>query len=75
MDNNMAVYVAGLKKQGITVSEIINKSGIGSTSFYDIMNNKQIPKLNTAYKIVNALGTTIYEVFPDSEVIGVDKNE
>lgn len=73
MKNNICQYFNRFKKQGRSISEIINKSGVSRTAFYDIMNGKQIPKLDTANKIATVLGVTIYDIFPDLK--GDDRNE
>lgn len=65
MNNKISYYVERLIGKGVTVTEIINLCGIGRTSFYDIMNGKQVPKLNTAYKISDALKVDVKELFPD----------
>ncbi len=64
MKNNMAKYVETLKQRGVTVTEIIEKSGIGRTSFYEIMRGKQIPKIDTAIQIAVALEADVKDVFP-----------
>ena len=64
MENNIAKYVEILKEKGVTVTEIIKKSGIGRTSFYDIMKGKQIPKIDTAIAICQALEADVKDVFP-----------
>ncbi|HQA59200.1 MAG TPA: helix-turn-helix transcriptional regulator [Acetivibrio sp.] len=64
MKNNMAKYVETLKQRGVTVTEIIEKSGIGRTSFYEIMRGKQIPKIDTAMQIAVALEADVKDVFP-----------
>lgn len=65
MKNNMVKYVQALKDKGTTVTEIIEKSRIGRTSFYDIMKGKQIPKIDTAISISKALNADIKDVFPE----------
>ncbi len=60
----MAKYVETLKQRGVTVTEIIEKSGIGRTSFYEIMRGKQIPKIDTAMQIAVALEADVKDVFP-----------
>ncbi len=57
-------YVKAAKAKGVTVTEIIEKSGIGRTSFYDIMRNKQIPRIDTAVSISKALKADIKDIFP-----------
>ncbi|MBY6756383.1 helix-turn-helix transcriptional regulator [Clostridium botulinum] len=65
MENKISLYVDKLVKEGTTITEIIKKSNIGRTSFYDIMNGKQVPKLDTANKIATALNVDIKELFPE----------
>lgn len=65
LKNRISYYVERLMRKGVTVTQIIDLCGIGRTSFYDIMNGKQVPKLNTAYKIADALKVDIKELFPD----------
>ncbi|KIN81218.1 MULTISPECIES: helix-turn-helix domain-containing protein [Clostridium] len=65
MKNKISLYVDKLVKEGTTITEIIKKSNIGRTSFYDIMNGKQVPKLDTANKIATALNVDIKELFPE----------
>lgn len=64
MSNNMTKYVERLKSKGITTTEIIEKSGVGRTTFYDIMRGKQIPKIDTAMQIAVALEADVKDVFP-----------
>lgn len=54
-----------LKKSGSNTSSIIKKAGVGKTSFYEIMNGSQLPRIDTAIKIANALDSRIDEVFPE----------
>ncbi|NEZ96976.1 XRE family transcriptional regulator [Clostridium botulinum] len=65
MENKISLYVDKLVKEGTTITEIIKKSNVGRTSFYDIMNGKQVPKLDTANKIATALNVDIKELFPE----------
>ncbi|WP_352420772.1 helix-turn-helix transcriptional regulator [Proteiniborus sp.] len=64
MSNNIAKYIKKLKNKGITTTEIIEKSGVGRTSFYDIMRGKQVPKIDTAIAISQALQADVKDVFP-----------
>lgn len=64
MKNNMTKYVEKLKEKGITTTEIIETSGVGRTTFYDIMRGKQIPKIDTAIAISQALEAGVQDVFP-----------
>lgn len=65
VNNNIAEYVNKLKKEGKSITEIVQAIGIGRSSFYDIMSGNQIPKLDTANKIAIALNVDIKELFPD----------
>jgi len=60
----MQEIVLRAKSKGKTISQIIKKSGIGRTIFYEIMACKQVPKLDTAIRIAKALDTQVDEVFP-----------
>lgn len=60
----MQEIVLRAKSKGKTISQIIKESGIGRTSFYEIMAGKQVPKLDTAIRIAKALDTQVDEVFP-----------
>lgn len=64
MSNNIAKYVEKLKNKGTTTTEIIEESGVGRTTFYDIMRGKQIPKIDTAIAISQALRADVKDVFP-----------
>lgn len=64
MSNNIAKYVERLKNKGITTTEIIETSGVGRTTFYDIMRGKQVPKIDTAIAISRALQAGVTDVFP-----------
>ena len=64
MSNNIAKYVEKLKDKGVTTTEIIEKSGVGRTTFYDVMRGKQIPKIDTAIAISQALQVDVKDVFP-----------
>ncbi|MBU3111957.1 helix-turn-helix transcriptional regulator [Clostridium lacusfryxellense] len=64
MKNNIEKYLNLAKTKGKTVTEIIESSGIGRTSFYEIKSGKQVPKLDTAISIARALQTSLEEIFP-----------
>lgn len=64
MENNISKFLEKAKEEGKTITEIIKDSGIGRTSFYEIMAGKQIPKLDTAIGISKSLGASVEEVFP-----------
>ena len=64
MKNNIEKYLILAKVNGQTATEIILSSGIGRTSFYDIMSGKQVPKLDTAILIALALQARLEDIFP-----------
>lgn len=65
MNNNIKELVQNLKATGITTSEIIEKSGVGRTQFYAILNGECVPRLDTANKICRVLKADINDVFPE----------
>jgi DNA-binding XRE family transcriptional regulator len=65
MKNNILMHVRKMKMKGISTTEIIKQSKIGRTSFYEIMNGRQIPKIDTAIKISVALEANVEDVFPE----------
>ena len=65
MNNNIKELVKNLKTTGITTSEIIEKSGVGRTQFYAILNGECVPRLDTANKICRVLKADINDVFPE----------
>lgn len=74
MKNNISKYLEKAKENNKTITEIINASGIGRTSFYEIMAGKQIPKLDTAISIARALNESVEKIFPQlEEVLKSDK--
>ena len=72
MKNNIEKYLEMAKNKGKTVSEVIISSGVGRTSFYEIMSGNQVPKLPTARSIARALNTSLEEIFPQLKEEGVE---
>jgi len=71
--NSIEKYLEIEKLKGRTVTEIIESSGIGRTSFYEIKSGKQVPKLDTARSIAQALQTSLDKIFPQlKEAIKID---
>jgi DNA-binding XRE family transcriptional regulator len=71
--NNIEKYLIIAKIKGQTTTEIILISGIGRTSFYEIMSGKQVPKLDTALSIARALQASLEDIFPQlKEVSKID---
>ena len=61
MQNNIKKIIS---KNRVTITEVIEKSGISRSAFYDIMNGKAIPSLLNARKISEVLGCKLEDVFP-----------
>lgn len=64
MENNMEMYISLQKENGIKIKEIVEKAGVGRTTFFDISKGKQVPKIDTAAMIANALDASVDDVFP-----------
>lgn len=60
-----------IKSKGIKVSYVIEKVGLSTSSFYEIMNGKAVPSLMNARKIAEVLMVPLDELFPkeDFEII------
>lgn len=71
MKNNIKSIIEDLRSRGIVASEIIKKSGVARSQFYEILNGKSIPKLDTAMRICKALDANIGDVFPELKKEGV----
>jgi DNA-binding XRE family transcriptional regulator len=71
MQNKLKELVEAANKKNITTTEIIQKSGVGRTQFYSILNGDSIPKLTTAFAIAKALDVDLKEVFPEVDEEGV----
>lgn len=53
-----------IENKGYKTSSIIEKTGLARSSFYDIMNGKQVPRLDTAYRIAEVFEVSLNELFP-----------
>lgn len=62
-----------IQKKGLKTIFVIEKSGLSTSSFYEIMNGKAVPSLMNARKIAVALECTVNDIFP--EVLKEDTNE
>jgi DNA-binding XRE family transcriptional regulator len=71
--NNIKKYLRLAKVKGQTATGIILSSGIGRTSFYEIMSGKQVPKIDTALSIARALQASLEDIFP--QLKEVSKND
>ena len=65
MENKLKELLEAANKKSITTTEVIQKSGVGRTQFYSILNGESVPKLTTAYAIAKALEVDIKEIFPE----------
>jgi putative transcriptional regulator len=52
------------RDKNLSVSGIIEKTGLSKSFVYDVINEKSFPSIPTAQKIVQALDSTLDEVFP-----------
>lgn len=50
---------------GRPISWLADKSGVHRNSISQYIHKDVIPKLDNAYKIANAFGKSVYEVWPD----------
>lgn len=56
-----------IKSKGIKVSYVIEKVGLSTSSFYEIMNGKAVPSLMNARKIAEVLMVPLDELFPKED--------
>ncbi|WP_142414422.1 helix-turn-helix transcriptional regulator [Hathewaya massiliensis] len=56
-----------LNENHIKVSEVIEKTGLSRSHFYDVMKGNSIPSLLVARKIADAIGVRLEELFPKEE--------
>jgi DNA-binding XRE family transcriptional regulator len=56
------------EKNGKTLNDVANESGLNYTTIMRIEKGLIIPKINTAQKIANALNTPIEELFDLKEI-------
>lgn len=58
-----------IKNQGLTISSVIENTGLSKSYFYDVMNGISIPSLVNARKIEEAIGVPLDELFPNSPLV------
>lgn len=63
MDNKIEDLLKKQNQLGNSTSSIIKASGVSRTQFYAIIKGDCVPKLDTAIKIANALGTKVETLF------------
>ncbi|KOC49968.1 helix-turn-helix transcriptional regulator [Clostridium botulinum] len=56
-----------LKKHNVKATEIIQKTGLSRSYFYDVMKGNSIPSLIVARKIACAMDVRLEELFPSRE--------
>lgn len=56
-----------IRNRGVKVIYIIEKVGLSTSSFYEIMNGKAVPSLMNARKIADALDVSLNELFPEDD--------
>ncbi|MFR4583920.1 helix-turn-helix domain-containing protein [Clostridium cadaveris] len=56
-----------IRNRGVKVTYIIEKVGLSTSSFYEIMNGKAVPSLMNARKIADALDVSLNELFPEDD--------
>lgn len=61
MENRIKQFRA---KKGLTLTKLSILSGVSQGHICDIQNGKSMPTIEIAYAISDALGKTVYQVFP-----------
>lgn len=56
-----------ITEKGLKIMFIIEKVGLSTSSFYEIMNGKAVPSLKNARKIAEVLEVSLDELFPNYE--------
>ncbi|MFL0245492.1 helix-turn-helix transcriptional regulator [Candidatus Clostridium stratigraminis] len=65
MKNNVRKYLYKRIELGnYTVDDFLEDAKVGRTSLFEIMRGKQIPRIDTAARIANALKEPVQKVFP-----------
>ena len=64
MKNKIKEFIT---KQGLKVMFVIEKVGLSTSSFYEIMNGKAVPSLKNARKIAEVLNVSLDELFPEEK--------
>ncbi len=53
-----------IEAKSIKISDVIRKTGLSKSYFYDVLANNSVPSLVNARKIANALQVDIEDLFP-----------
>lgn len=64
MKNKIKEFIT---KKGLKVMFVIEKVGLSTSSFYEIMNGKAVPSLKNARKIAEVLNISLDELFPEEK--------
>lgn len=66
MENNIRKII---KEKQLKIVDIINKSGLSKSYFYDVMNGNSVPTLTMARLIAKVIEAPLENVFPDHETM------
>jgi len=56
-----------INERGMKTTFVIEKVGLSTSAFYDIMNGKAVPSLKNARKIAEVLKVSLDELFPEED--------
>lgn len=56
-----------IQSKGMKTTYVIEKVGLSTSSFYEIMNGKAVPSLMNARKIADVLEISLSELFPEDK--------
>jgi len=56
-----------IQKRGMKTTYVIEKVGVSTSSFYEIMNGKAVPSLMNARKIADVLEVPLDKLFPEDD--------
>ncbi|HBL06460.1 MAG TPA: XRE family transcriptional regulator [Clostridium sp.] len=56
-----------IQKKGMKTTYVIEKVGLSTSSFYEIMNGKAVPSLMNARKIAEVLEVPLDKLFPEDD--------
>jgi len=56
-----------IQKKGMKTTYVIEKVGLSTSSFYEIMNGRAVPSLMNARKIADVLEVPLDKLFPEDD--------
>lgn len=56
-----------IQKKGMKTTYVIEKVGLSTSSFYEIMNGRAVPSLMNARKIADVLEVPLDKLFPEED--------